>query len=73
VKAYVEGHKTGANDAFASANATFQIRRKYSKPKSIEQQTLMYLEANRQFLSKTIVSGVAHAKYHITNTVLLKA
>ncbi|WP_258186331.1 hypothetical protein [Vibrio splendidus] len=56
MKAHVEGHKTDANDALAIANAALQIGIKYSKPKSMEQQTLMSLEPNRKFLSKNIVS-----------------
>ncbi|CAH8189015.1 hypothetical protein VAE308_1050224 [Vibrio aestuarianus] len=32
-----------------------QIGIKYTKPKSMEQQTLVALEANRRFLSKTMV------------------
>ena len=59
-----DGHKTDTNDALAIANAALQIGIKYSKPKSMEQQTLMSLEANRQFLSKTIVIGGAHPRHH---------
>ncbi|MEZ8196983.1 IS110 family transposase [Vibrio cortegadensis] len=73
VKAYVEGHKTDANDALAIANAALQIGIKYSKPKSMEQQTLMSLEANRQFLSKTIVSLELHIRSIINEYGIVKA
>jgi transposase len=73
VKAYVDGHKTDANDALAIANAALQIGIKYSKPKSMEQQTLMSLEANRQFLSKTIVSLGLHIRGIINEYGIVKA
>lgn len=62
VKAYVDGHKTDANDALAIANASLQIGIKYSKPKSVDQQTLMSIESSRQFLSKTVVSLGLHIR-----------
>ncbi|MDE1211699.1 IS110 family transposase [Vibrio aestuarianus] len=73
MKAYVEGHKTDANDALAIANTALQIGIKYSKPKSMEQQTLMSLEANRQFLSKTIVSLGLHIRSIINEYGIVKA
>ncbi|CAH8189076.1 hypothetical protein VAE122_1830002 [Vibrio aestuarianus] len=73
VKAYVEGHKTDANDALAIANTALQIGIKYSKPKSMEQQTLMSLEANGQFLSKTIVSLGLHIRSIINEYGIVKA
>lgn len=72
VKAYVDGHKTDANDALAIANAALQIGIKYSKPKSMEQQTLMSLEANRQFLSKPLCHWGCTSEASLTSTVSSK-
>lgn len=74
VKRYLEGHKTDKNDALAIANAVIQIGIKYSKPKTIELQSLQTLESQRRFLTRTVVSigqhirgtlygyGIAHPK-----------
>lgn len=53
VKRYLEGHKTDNNDALAIANAALQIGLKYSKPKSIERQSLQSLENSRRFLTRS--------------------
>ncbi|MGF1743312.1 transposase [Vibrio profundum] len=67
VKSYVEGHnKTDKNDALAIANAAMQIGLKYSKPKSLEQQSLHSLETSRKFLSRSLVS----LDQHIRGTLL---
>ncbi len=62
VKGYLEGHKTDKNDALAIANAAIQIGIKFSRPKSVEQQTLHSLETSRQFLTRSIVSLGNHIR-----------
>lgn len=66
VKGYLEGHKTDHNDALAIANAAIQIGIKYSRPKSLDQQSMQSLENNRRFLSRTVVS----LGLHIRGTIL---
>ncbi|NOH78107.1 transposase, partial [Vibrio crassostreae] len=60
VKGYLEGHKTDHNDALAIANAS------YSRPKSLEQQSMHSLESSRRFLSRSVVS----LGLHIRGTIL---
>ncbi len=67
VKGYLEGHKTDHNDALAIANAAIQIGIKYSRPKSLEQQSMHSLESSRRFLSRSVVS----LGQHIRGTMLL--
>ncbi|XNT03413.1 IS110 family transposase [Vibrio splendidus] len=66
VKGYLEGHKTDHNDALAIANAAIQIGIKYSRPKSLEQQSMHSLETSRRFLSRSVVS----LGLHIRGTIL---
>ncbi|CAK2109092.1 transposase [Vibrio crassostreae] len=66
VKGYLEGHKTDHNDALAIANAAIQIGVKYSRPKSLEQQSMHSLETSRRFLSRSVVS----LALHIQGTIL---
>lgn len=62
VKGYLEGHKTDHNDALAIANAAIQIGIKYSRPKSLEQQSMHSLESSRRFLSRSVVSLGQHIR-----------
>lgn len=62
VKGYLEGHKTDHNDALAIANAAIQIGIKYSRPKSLEQQSMQSLESSRRFLSRSLVSLAQHIR-----------
>ncbi|EOD77534.1 Mobile element protein [Grimontia indica] len=66
VKGCLEGHKTDHNDALAIANAAIQIGIKFSRPKSIETQSLQSLESSRRFLSRSVVS----LGQHIRGTIL---
>ncbi|MEZ8545948.1 IS110 family transposase [Vibrio cyclitrophicus] len=66
VKGYLEGHKTDHNNALAIANAAIQIGIKYSRPKSLEQQSMHSLETSRRFLSRSVVS----LGLHIRGTIL---
>ncbi|HHF2916158.1 TPA: IS110 family transposase [Vibrio diabolicus] len=66
VKGYLEGHKTDHNDALAIANAAIQIGIKFSRPKSLEQQSMQSLESSRRFLSRTVAS----LGLHIRSTIL---
>ncbi len=66
VKGYLEGHKTDHNDALAIANAAIQIGIKFSRPKSLEQQSMQFLESSRRFLSRTVAS----LGLHIRSTIL---
>nr|PMI52401.1 hypothetical protein BCU42_23835 [Vibrio splendidus]PMI72535.1 hypothetical protein BCU38_02765 [Vibrio splendidus] len=56
LKAILKVHKTDANDALAVANAALQIDLKCSKPKTIDQQGLHFLETSRQLLTRSMVS-----------------
>lgn len=58
----MEGHKTDHNDALAIANAAIQIGIKYSRPKSLEQQSMHSLESSRRFLSRSVVSLGQHIR-----------
>ena len=62
VKAFLEGHKTDANDALAVVNASLQIGLKFSKPKNVEQQSLQTLETSRLYLSRNITSLGNHIR-----------
>lgn len=62
VKGYLEGHKTDHNDALAIANSAIQIGIKYSRPKSLEQQSMQSLESSRRFLSRSVVSLGQHIR-----------
>ncbi|OEF77191.1 hypothetical protein OA5_17635 [Vibrio cyclitrophicus 1F111] len=55
LKAILKVHKTDANDALAVANAALQIDLKCSKPKTIDQQGLHFLETSRQLLTRSMV------------------
>lgn len=62
VKSYLEGHKTGHNDALAIANSAIQIGIKYSRPEYLEQQSRQSLESSRRFLSRSVVSLGQHIR-----------
>jgi len=56
VKAFVQGHKTDANDALAVAIAATQFGRVFSQIKEEEQQSLQTLETRRKFLDKALIA-----------------
>lgn len=62
VKSNLDGHKTDKNDALAIANTAMQIGLKFSKPKSIEQQSIHSLETSRQFVTRSITSLGRHIR-----------
>jgi len=65
VKAFLQGHKTDANDALAIAMASVQFGMIFSQIKSIEQQSLQTLEKSRQFLSKEITALGNHIRAYL--------
>jgi transposase len=54
VKAFLQGHKTDANDALAVAIAATQFGMVFSQIKEEEQQSLQTLETSRKFLDKEL-------------------
>jgi transposase len=52
VKAFLQGHKTDANDAVAIAMASTQVGMRFCHIKTEEQQILQTLETTRKFLDK---------------------
>ena len=56
VKAFLQGHKTDANDALATAIASMQIGMIFSQIKTEEQQILQTLESSRKFLDKEVTA-----------------
>lgn len=62
VKAFLQGHKTDANDAFAIAIAATQWGMIFSQVKNEEQQMLQTLEKSRQFLDKELTALGNHIR-----------
>ncbi|MDH5424938.1 MAG: IS110 family transposase [Gammaproteobacteria bacterium] len=62
VKAFLQGHKTDANDAFAIAIAATQWGMVFSQIKNEEQQSLQTLEKSRQFLEKELTALGNHIR-----------
>ena len=62
VKAFLQGHKTDANDAFAIAIAATQFGMVFSQVKSEDQQMLQTLEKSRQFLDKELTALGNHIR-----------
>lgn len=62
VKAFLQGHKTDANDAVAIAVASTQFGMKFSQIKSEEQQSLQTLEVSRKLLSKDLTGLGNHIR-----------
>jgi transposase len=56
VKAFLQGHKTDANDALAVAIAATQFGMVFSQIKEEEQQSLQTLETSRKFLDKELTA-----------------
>ena len=52
VKAFLQGHKTDANDALAIAVASIQTGMRFSQIKKEDQQWLQTLETSRKYLDK---------------------
>jgi transposase len=73
VKGFVQGHKTDANDALATANASLQIGLKTSKPKSEEQKTLKILETSPLFLSRSITALSNHLRAMLLNVAFVSS
>ncbi len=65
VKAFVQGHKTDANDALAVAIAASQFGMVYSQIKSEEQQSLQTLETSRKFLDKELTALNNHLRAYL--------
>jgi len=62
VKAFLQGQKTDANDAFAIAIASIQLGMVFSQLKSEEQQMVQTLEKSRKFLEKSVTSLSNHIR-----------
>jgi len=65
VKAYLQGHKTDANDALAIAIAATQCGMVFSPVKSEEQQSLQTLESSRKFLDKELTALGNHIRAYL--------
>jgi transposase len=65
VKAFVQGHKTDANDALAVAIAATQFGMVYSQIKTKEQQSLQTLETSRKFLDKEVTALNNHIRAYL--------
>ena len=67
VKAYLQGHKTDANDAMAIAIAIawIQCGMVFSQIKEIEQQSLQSLETSRKFLDKEFTALSNHIRAYL--------
>jgi len=65
VKAFLQGHKTDANDAVAIAIAASQFGLKYSQIKSEEQQSVQTLEMSRKLLSKDMTALGNHIRAYM--------
>ena len=65
VKAYLQGHKTDANDALAIAIAATQCGMVFSQVKSEEQQSLQTLESSRKFLDKELTALGNHLRAYL--------
>lgn len=62
VKAFLQGHKTDANDAVAIAIAATQFGMVFSQIKSEEQQSLQTLETSRKLLSNDVTALGNHLR-----------
>jgi len=65
VKAFLQGHKTDANDALAIAVASTQFGMRFSQIKEEEQQTLQTLETSRKFLDKELTALNNHIRAYL--------
>ncbi|VAX24789.1 Mobile element protein [hydrothermal vent metagenome] len=65
VKAYLQGHKTDANDALAIAVASLQCGVIFSQIKEIDQQTLQTLETSRKFLDRERIALSNHIRAYV--------
>jgi len=65
VKAFLQGHKTDANDALAVAIAATQFGMVFSQIKAEEQQSLQTLETSRKFLDKELTALNNHLRAYL--------
>jgi len=65
VKAFLQGHKTDANDALAIAIASIQPGMVFSHIKEEEQQSLQTLETSRKFLDKELTALSNHIRAYL--------
>jgi len=65
VKAFLQGHKTDANDALAIAIASTQFGMIFSQIKAEEQQSLQTLETSRKFLDKELTALNNHIRAYL--------
>ena len=65
VKAFLQGHKTDANDAIAIAVAATQFGMVFSQIKTVEQQSLQTLEKSRKFLDKEVTALGNHIRAYM--------
>lgn len=65
VKAFLQGHKTDANDALAIAIASTQFGMIFSQIKNEEQQSLQTLETSRKFLDKELTALNNHIRAYL--------
>jgi transposase len=65
VKAFLQGHKTDANDALAVAIAATQFGMVFSQIKTEEQQSLQTLETSRKFLDKELTALNNHLRAYL--------
>jgi len=65
VKAFLQGHKTDANDALAIAIAATQYGMIFSQIKDEEQQSLQTLETSRKYLDKEFTALNNHIRAYL--------
>ena len=65
VKAFLQEHKTDANDALAVAIASTQFGMVFSQIKAGEQQSLQTLETSRKFLDKELTALNNHIRAYL--------
>ena len=65
VKAFLQGHKTDANDALAIAIAATQPGMVFSRAKDEEQQSMQTLEKSRKFLDKELTALGNHIRAYL--------
>lgn len=65
VKAFLQGHKTDANDALAIAIAATQTGLVFSQIKDEKQQSLQTLESSRKFLDKELTALSNHIRAYL--------
>lgn len=65
VKAFLQGHKTDANDALAIAVAATQTGLVFSQIKDEKQQSLQTLETSRKFLDKDLTALSNHIRAYL--------